>query len=184
MQELLAQLAENQQEKKQFKKFFKVLKQLKQEDKDINQLNNGQKIDIKNIAQTETQAGAFARAVLDYIKEKDNNISPEVPVNLSSARVANILEENQIISRMPELGQNIPNPANNSTLINIYVPKNTTIAKIQIISSLGRWAAEKILSEGDQQVEFNTADFVAGVYFYTLYLNNKPVSTKRMVIVK
>ncbi|HEY1039262.1 MAG TPA: T9SS type A sorting domain-containing protein [Bacteroidia bacterium] len=184
MHELIEQLADSQEEKKQFKKFFRILKQLKNDEKDIKQLDNDQKKKIKDVAKTETQAGALAREVLEIIKDRDNDIEPEVPVTSSSARIAKAYEQPEIDEREAELGQNIPNPSNNSTLVNVYVPEFATSAKVIIVNSLGQWIAEKDLVKGEQQVQFNTANFDAGIYFYTLYVDNKAISTKRMVIIK
>ncbi len=185
MQQYLNQLSMNKEETKQFRLLYTLLRLLKVQSKELTDMNPGQIKQIESISITPTRAGSEARSILEQIHKKDNNINPEVPyLNVSLARIAKADEEPKITERVAELGQNIPNPANNSTLVKLYVPEKSIAANIGVINSLGQAILTKNLSKGEQQVEFNTGNFEAGIYFYTLYVDNQAISTKRMVIVK
>jgi hypothetical protein len=132
-----------------------------------------------------TAAGAELSALLEYLDPEQYPyfIIPEIS-DLKAARFAKKQDVIAAAEEQPDLGQNIPNPANNSTQINVYIPDSKGSGSIRIINSLGQLMAEQKVEKGRQQVVFNTGDLAGGIYFYTLYVDNKPCATKRMVIVK
>jgi hypothetical protein len=94
---------------------------------------------------------------------------------------------NSIISNMSDkfvLGQNIPNPAKQNTMIEYSVPASGEVLFI-IQSVSGQILHSQTLQseQGKHFIELNTSDFAAGVYFYSMeYRGQKFV--KRMVIKK
>lgn len=85
-----------------------------------------------------------------------------------------------------ELGQNIPNPFSESTVIRYYLPEGTTKAIIRV-TDMGGSPVEDIQlgsQRGANQVEFQTQGLAAGTYLYSLFVDGKFVDTKRMVIAK
>ena len=85
-----------------------------------------------------------------------------------------------------ELGQNIPNPFSESTIIRYYLPEGTTNAIIRITDMGGSPIQDLQLgaTRGANQVEFQTQGFAAGTYLYSLFVDGKFVDTKKMIIVK
>jgi hypothetical protein len=67
------------------------------------------------------------------------------------------------------LGQNIPNPANNSTRIDYTVPETGKVV-FQVHSISGQLLYSKTIeaSRGTNSIELNTTTFAAGVYVYSM----------------
>jgi hypothetical protein len=67
------------------------------------------------------------------------------------------------------LGQNIPNPANNSTRIDYSVPEAGEVV-FHVHSITGQLLYSKTIeaSRGTNSIELNTSTFAAGVYFYSM----------------
>jgi hypothetical protein len=182
MQQYINQLSLNKLETKQFRTLYTLFRLLKVQSKTIYEMNKGQIKVVEQIAETPTRAGSEARSILEILKLKENNNIPELPIILNSQ---SRMDEHSVQEiRQPELGQNIPNPAENKTSIKIFVPDNSANSYISIVNAMGQLITTRNLNTGDQLIEFNIMDFETGIYFYTLYINAIPFSTKRMVIVK
>ncbi|MDR2409308.1 MAG: T9SS type A sorting domain-containing protein, partial [Bacteroidales bacterium] len=67
------------------------------------------------------------------------------------------------------LGQNIPNPANNSTRIDYSVPEAGKVI-FHVHSITGQLLYSKTIEapRGAHSIELNTSTFAAGVYFYSM----------------
>ena len=80
------------------------------------------------------------------------------------------------------LGQNIPNPFEAATRIPAYIPQNIRKAEITFYGNDGKTL--QVLSVNDRGtvlVEVDASTLAAGVYSYTLFVDGKPVDTKRMI---
>lgn len=82
------------------------------------------------------------------------------------------------------LKQNIPNPANNNTVISYYIPGNAGYAQIKITDIKGSLVKSFNAAKGEGKINIRTGELPAGTYNYTLYINNKRVDTKQMVVVE
>lgn len=83
------------------------------------------------------------------------------------------------------LSQNAPNPFNEKTEINYFIPENSNQAIIFIYNMNGVQLKEFVLKEkGKGKIVINGAEFEAGMYLYALIIDNKEISTKRMILTK
>jgi len=83
----------------------------------------------------------------------------------------------------PTLYQNIPNPFDNSTSIEYYIPFTYKTANIVVSATSGRiMENRKITKMGEGSISVNKARMQSAVYFYTLYVDGKRIDTKRMVV--
>ncbi|MFM7902093.1 MAG: tail fiber domain-containing protein, partial [Bacteroidota bacterium] len=83
------------------------------------------------------------------------------------------------------LGQNIPNPADNSTIIPFSIPANCKSASILITDhATGRTIKAVPLSCKDTHLMLDAGSLASGTYSYTLFVDGASVDTKQMVIVK
>jgi len=83
------------------------------------------------------------------------------------------------------LGQNVPNPATESTTISFYLEKNAFVT-LKILDMLGREVstiAEEELPPGNYSRSWNAAGFPSGEYFYRLQTGNQS-QTKSLVLLK
>jgi hypothetical protein len=82
------------------------------------------------------------------------------------------------------LDQNIPNPAANSTTIKYNLAKNGSNVALEVYDVTGQLIEsvdQGTQLAGQHQIDLNTTNYSAGVYFYTLNVDGVKV-TKRMVI--
>jgi hypothetical protein len=97
----------------------------------------------------------------------------------TSVGINTIKETNAFI-----LGQNIPNPANNSTLINYSVPEAGEVT-FHVHSISGQLLYSKTIEakRGNQSIELNTSTLAAGIYFYSIEYKGQRI-VKRMSVQK
>jgi hypothetical protein len=84
------------------------------------------------------------------------------------------------------LFQNYPNPFNPTTTIKFSV-KEQSIVKISITNILGQKITDLINEEkntGMYEIQWNAENYSSGVYFYTLFINSKPVAIKKLMLIK
>jgi hypothetical protein len=83
------------------------------------------------------------------------------------------------------LGQNVPNPFDQSTLIPFRIPSTCKSASIMIAET----ATAKVIrlvpvSCKETQLIIDAGTLAAGTYVYTLYIDGQPYDSKQMMIVK
>lgn len=90
---------------------------------------------------------------------------------------------NPIESEQTMLFQNTPNPFNQSTSINYFIASNAKKAVLIIISDKGEKMKEFDLTNSNRSsVEINPGDLAAGVYVYTLIVDEKVIDSKKMIL--
>lgn len=77
-----------------------------------------------------------------------------------------------------------PNPVQDLAYMDYRIHNESITAKVVIHNILGRAINEFELSPFEDRVKIQTEDFVSGIYFYTLYLNNNGVLTRKLVVRK
>jgi hypothetical protein len=83
------------------------------------------------------------------------------------------------------LGQNIPNPFDNSTLIPFRIPKNCHDASIMITNTSTSEVINVIpISCNQDHLSIDAGTLASGTYSYTLYVDGKVIGTKNMVLQK
>jgi len=82
------------------------------------------------------------------------------------------------------LKQNAPNPFNQNTVISYHIPDNAGHAQIRITDVNGRLIKAFNAAKGDGQINIRSGELPAGTYSYTLFVNNRPVDTRQMVMQK
>src|SRR4051812_39708695 len=83
------------------------------------------------------------------------------------------------------LEQNAPNPFSSTSVINYSLPDAHSSAKIIITDKSGRVLKEVNISgstKGSLQME--ASDLSAGTYQYSLYVNQKLISSRQMIVSK
>ncbi len=83
------------------------------------------------------------------------------------------------------LEQNYPNPFNPSTTI-VYTIDNSAPVKLNVTNILGQRVTTLVNAyqkEGRYRVVFNAKNLAAGVYFYSLEIENR-IMTKKMILIK
>jgi len=82
------------------------------------------------------------------------------------------------------IGSAYPNPTHRTAQIDYLIKNPNAIVKISINSFIGNPVAEYQLDPLQKNLVINVADFNPGVYFYTLFVDNKNIVTKKLVVKK
>ena len=84
-----------------------------------------------------------------------------------------------------QLFQNKPNPFSVNTEIQFDIPQNTTSAKLLIHDMYGgEVKSYNIATKGIGNITIQASELSAGMYMYTLLVNNIIVDTKKMILTK
>ena len=88
-------------------------------------------------------------------------------------------------STLARLFQNVPNPCSVNTEIQFEIPENTISAKLFIHDMQGaELKSYDITTKGAGSIIIQGSELPAGMYLYTLVVDNKIIDTKRMILIK
>ena len=92
--------------------------------------------------------------------------------------IGDVVFENDVI-----LYQNYPNPSENITAVEFYIPSSTAgdFNLYNAAGSLVNTISFSSLNRGKHRVDINTAKLAAGIYYYTLAVKDKLYSKKMVV---
>lgn len=100
--------------------------------------------------------------------------------------ITRIRNENNYASEYFQLYQNYPNPFNPATKI-LYELKHRGKVLLKVYNSLGKEIATLVDQNqniGEYNVDFDGRGFSSGVYFYSLFIDNKRIDTKKMILIR
>ena len=95
----------------------------------------------------------------------------------------------QISAQIPKeyrLFQNYPNPFNPRTVISYQLTVNSNV-KLIVYDILGKEIIKLVnqkQTSGTYRVDFSGINYSSGVYFYTLFIDDKIIDTKKMVLLR
>jgi len=83
------------------------------------------------------------------------------------------------------LSQNYPNPFSSSTTIPLYIPEDVNSARLVLSDLFGRQIKSvEIGNRGNISVHFQDSSLSNGLYYYSLYVDNKLCSSNKMILNK
>jgi hypothetical protein len=82
------------------------------------------------------------------------------------------------------LKQNNPNPSNGNAAIKYFAPGDALTAQIVLTDIKGSVLKTYRVSTGEGQVTITKGELASGTYNYTLYINNRKIDTKQMVVAR
>ncbi|CAG0976124.1 MAG: T9SS type A sorting domain-containing protein [Bacteroidetes bacterium] len=171
--------------------YFAILTKALQEQSDsiikINSLNNSQQSSIdslttalNNLSQQFTQMKNCLQPLLNFLCGNNNNSKIE---NLEE--VMNIINVELSHGDAIVLEQNVPNPFNENTSINYYIPENTGYAQIIFTDMQGRIIKTVDINQtGHGQLKVYAAHLSQGIYQYSIVVDGKIIDTKKMLVEK
>jgi len=82
------------------------------------------------------------------------------------------------------LQQNIPNPFNQSTVIRYILPQTYNSAQIVMTNAAGRIVRQIPVSGSGEagSITIEAGSLTAGIYYYSLYADNRLIDTKKMLL--
>lgn len=94
-------------------------------------------------------------------------------------------ELNSDIEDIAQLFDNNPNPFNEDTEIMFYIPENAQTSRLIIHDLQGiEIKSFEINQKGQSGLTIRGSELKAGMYLYTLLVDNKIIDTKRMILSK
>ncbi len=92
-----------------------------------------------------------------------------------------LLEE----TRGAELFQNVPNPFNQRTEIQVFLPTSVKDAQLLIFDMNGKMINKVAVDQrGESNIAIEGSTLQAGMYFYSLIADGQEIDTKRMILTK
>ncbi len=85
-----------------------------------------------------------------------------------------------------KLYQNYPNPFNSMTNVK-WTMLRSGVANIMVYDLRGRKIQTLVnenLNAGNYNIRFNGEGLTSGVYFYSLFVNNVLIDTKKLIVIK
>lgn len=132
---------------------------------------------VSAIQQQQEQIEILQKIVYSQEKEIINFKSGENFQQDFSQKTGEIEED------LPILQDNIPNPFNSETVIKYYIPKSITSAYIYIYDLQGKEMKSVVLEQkGNGYIIINSSELYAGMFVYTLIVDNKIIDSKRMIL--
>ncbi|MGB6038067.1 MAG: tail fiber domain-containing protein, partial [Cryomorphaceae bacterium] len=133
-----------------------------------------------------TEENEILQDQLKDVKDRMDLFEQDLQSCCFSTQSGSEVETNNNSSNDAELGQNIPNPFFESTIIRYYLPDETTAAIIRVTDMGGSPVQDLQLgaTSGSNQVEFQTQGLASGTYLYSLFVDGKFVDTKKMMIAR
>jgi len=121
---------------------------------------------LKYVAYNKSNPGQFIEFGLNFTVEE----KPEKQ-NIYSSRVITIHDV-------------YPNPVIDHAMVDYRIASDQVKAKIVIHNILGNIVGEYSLSSMETFARLRTDDLSAGIYFYTLYIDNEGVMTRKLIVRK
>ncbi len=149
-----------------------------------------QELDAKNTSDEEENKSQDAiiqnqQKQIDALTQKITDLEMLLTSDKSNSSDGLVRMSLESSNRDALLGQNIPNPFENSTIIPFRIPKDCTDASIVFNEiSTGRIARVIPVSCGETQLDIEAGLLSGGTYSYTLIVNGNTIATKQMVIAK
>lgn len=116
--------------------------------------------------------------VLYDVNNTADSVALEITYDVSAVGLTKIDAKNFNLSNP------MPNPATNNTTLKYNFASTPKTSSIKVFNMIGVLVKEIKVEgvEGKTQIDVSTLS--DGVYFYSLYINNKAVSTKRLIVSK
>ena len=103
----------------------------------------------------------------------------------NSTKTTSINENNVSDVEKAKLFQNVPNPFSANTEIRFEIPENSNTAKLLIHDMQGaEIKSYTITAKGAGNIIVQAHELPAGMYMYTLLVNNTIIDTKKMILTK
>ena len=134
----------------------------------------------------------LVKAVQELAEENDKLKTSNAELNARLNKIEAALSMNKdvridrpVLLSSAKMEQNIPNPFKQNSLINYYLPDDIENAVIKVSDINGKIIKTiRLTSKGRGQITLQTAQLAAGTYNYTLYVNDKQIDSRQMIVTK
>ncbi|WMX12886.1 tail fiber domain-containing protein [Aureispira sp. CCB-E] len=132
---------------------------------------------VKSVQELSAQNDELKALIQKQQAQIDALLKANTPVTLDSEMLSTVSKA--------KLYQNTPNPFSKATQIKVFLPKETEQALLQVGTIDGKQLLIKeIQDRGEATMTLDGSSLEAGIYLYTLIVDNKIVASKKMVLTK
>ena len=107
-------------------------------------------------------------------------IQHQVNINIDEHRTKSFVFQSKDIT----IQDVYPNPVSDQAYIDYKIHSESMKAKVVIHNILGSSIGDYDLPNSESRIKITTDDFTSGVYFYTVYLDNTGVLTRKLIVRK
>jgi hypothetical protein len=174
------------QEETEWKILNSILIKFAIERKTVFEMDSIDEKTVRNIANDSlcSLATINAQAVLRLVYGEEFDPCPLPPNNYKINHKANNNNSESNFDNIVYLGNNIPNPFNNTTLIPYQLPSKWETAYLNIFDIAGKKLIGFQLTEDKSFINLSLDYYQQGVYLYNLNVDGCNIQTKRMVLIK
>ncbi|WP_052599395.1 tail fiber domain-containing protein [Aureispira sp. CCB-QB1] len=130
---------------------------------------------VKSVQELSAQNDELKALIQEQQAQIDALLKANAPITLDSKTLPTLSKA--------KLYQNTPNPFSKETQIKLFVPEEVQQAIIQVCTIDGKQLFLKEVSDRNETlVTIETNNLSAGIYLYTLIVDNEIVTTKKMVV--
>ncbi|MBI4947670.1 MAG: VCBS repeat-containing protein [Bacteroidetes bacterium] len=168
-----------------------MLLNLSLQGKSVFAIDSAQEAMVRNIAAASYGlASSNACAILSLVFNEECQIQ-QLPASAFRMQAPSVIASEEKRSLVVYLGDNIPNPFNNTTIIPYTLPDEAEKAHINIYDVTGKLLRSYEVTTpfpsgrgGDGLLVISANDFEDGVYMYNLETNGMILGNKKMIIIK
>jgi hypothetical protein len=107
-------------------------------------------------------------------------IQHQVNVNIDEHRAKSFVFQSKDIT----IQDVYPNPVTDQAFIDYKIHNESVKAKVVIHNILGSSIGDHELPNSENRIKITTDDLTSGIYFYTVYLDNNGVLTRKLIVRK
>ncbi len=123
-----------------------------------------------------------AESLVKYVAYNKANPTELVELNINFIVDEKSERANIYTSRYITLQDVYPNPSTEYAYIDYKISNDKTKARVLIHNILGNKVSEYNLPALESKIKISTLDLNPGIYFYTLYINNEGVMTRKLIV--
>ncbi len=121
---------------------------------------------------------------IKYVAYNKSNPGQSIEFGLNFTVEEKPEKQNIYSSRFITIHDVYPNPVIDHAVVDYRISSDEVKAKIVVHNILGNVVGEYSLPTMESFVRFRTDDLSAGIYFYTLYIDNEGVMTRKLIVRK
>jgi len=117
---------------------------------------------------------------INDLQKQIDDLKAMITGNQSTAR-----NTQQAVAAGAMLQQNTPNPFANSTTIQYTLPATYSSAIIKVTNAKGEVVKQiKLTGSGNGNIQLDASSLASGTYQYSLYINEKLIGSRKMMLIK
>jgi hypothetical protein len=152
---------------------------------ELSEQNSGLQAQVNEFSEQNDRLQAQVNELAELVYSlQGKDFAPSMLKSKSAAEAATGLQEQA--GSGASLQQNSPNPFSQTTVIRYTLPQACTSAQLAITGAAGQ-AIRQIplsVSDGTNSITIEGGALPVGIYYYSLYVDNRLIDTKQMVLTK